>query len=123
MNILRIVMFGAITLEVIFVPIFLKVEWPDRSCRSLVCKQVCSALFLVVGLCAVFYVKNDSVYAWLVLGALFCSFPGDALLHYEAIVQKDVFSLRNDCFCLCPYPLSGGILRCVRQAVPWPEPF
>lgn len=72
-------------------PVFLKVEWPDRSCRPLVCKQVCSALFLVVGLCAVFYVKNDSVYVWLVLGALFCSFPGDALLHYEAIVQKDVF--------------------------------
>lgn len=93
MNILRIVMFGAITLEVIFVPIFLKVEWPDRSYRSLICKQVCSALFLVVGLCAVFYVKNDSVYAWLVLSALFCSFLGDALLHYEAIVKKDAFFL------------------------------
>ena len=38
-------MFAAIVLEVIFVPIFLKNEWPNRSYRSLAYKQLCSALF------------------------------------------------------------------------------
>lgn len=93
MKALQLTMLGAIALEVIFVPLFLKVEWPNRSYRSLACKQLCSALFLVVGLCAAFYAKNHSAYAWLVLGALACSFIGDALLHYEAIVKKEAFFL------------------------------
>lgn len=93
MRALQIAMFGAIALEVVFVPLFLKVEWPNRSYRSLAYKQLCSALFLAVGLCAVFYAKNGSAYAWLVVGALACSFLGDALLHYEAIVGKEAFFL------------------------------
>lgn len=88
MKFLQILMFVAIALEVIFVPIFLKIEWPNRSYRSLAYKQLCSALFLVVGLCAIFHAKNYSAYSWLVLGALFGSFIGDALLHYEAIGNK-----------------------------------
>ena len=58
MNVLQILMFAAIVLEVIFVPIFLKNEWPNRSYRSLAYKQLCSALFLVVGLCAIFHAKK-----------------------------------------------------------------
>lgn len=81
MKFLQIAMLGAIALEVVFVPLFLKIEWPNRTYRSLACKQICSALFLIVGLCAIFYAKNDSAYAWLVLSALLCSFLGDALLH------------------------------------------
>ena len=91
MNVLQILMFAAIVLEVIFVPIFLKNEWPNRSYRSLAYKQLCSALFLVVGLCAIFHAKNYSAYSWLVLGALVGSFIGDALLHYEAIIKKKQF--------------------------------
>ena len=93
MNVLQILMFAAIVLEVIFVPIFLKNEWPNRSYRSLSYKQLCSALFLVVGLCAIFHAKNYSAYSWLVLGALVGSFIGDALLHYEAIIKKKQFFL------------------------------
>lgn len=93
MNVLQILMFAAIVLEVIFVPIFLKNEWPNRSYRSLAYKQLCSALFLVVGLCAIFHAKNYSAYSWLVLGALVGSFIGDALLHYEAIIKKKQFFL------------------------------
>lgn len=93
MKFLQIALFGAIVLEVVFVPLFLKIEWPNRSYRSLACKQLCSALFLVVGLCTMFYARNYSSYAWLVLGALGCSFIGDALLHYESIVKKEAFFL------------------------------
>lgn len=76
-----------------FCSYFLKNEWPNRSYRSLAYKQLCSALFLVVGLCAIFHAKNYSAYSWLVLGALVGSFIGDALLHYEAIIKKKQFFL------------------------------
>lgn len=93
MKLLQFILFGAILLEIVFVPLFLKTEWPNRSYRSLAYKQICSALFVVVGVCAILYAKNTSAYAWLVLTALVCSFAGDALLHYEAIVKKEVFFL------------------------------
>ena len=123
MNVLQILMFAAIVLEVIFVPIFLKNEWPNRSYRSLAYKQLCSALFLVVGLCAIFHAKNYSAYSWLVLGALVGSFIGDALLHYEAIIKNEaILFIWDDCICPVTYPLPGGICYRVQQAVSGPEP-
>lgn len=130
MKFLQIAMLGAIALEVVFVPLFLKIEWPNRTYRSLACKQICSALFLIVGLCAIFYAKNDSAYAWLVLSALLCSFLGDALLHYEAIVKKEAFFLYGliafaaaHILYLAAYFVAFGRLFPDQPPVAWHEPL
>uniref|UniRef100_UPI003FEE3B05 lysoplasmalogenase n=1 Tax=Candidatus Fimivicinus sp. TaxID=3056640 RepID=UPI003FEE3B05 len=130
MKFLQIAMFGAIALEVVFVPLFLKIEWPNRTYRSLACKQICSALFLIVGLCAIFYAKNDSAYAWLVLSALLSSFIGDALLHYEAIVKKEAFFLYGmiafaaaHILYLAAYCVAFGRLFPDQPPVAWHEPL
>lgn len=129
MKSLQILMFSAIALEIIFVPLFLKIEWPNRSYRSLACKQLCSALFLLVGICAVFLAKNTSAYAWLVLSALVCSFLGDALLHYEAIVSRERFFLFGMLFFaaahllyLAAYFVAFGRLFPSQPPIAWYEP-
>jgi len=77
----RVVLLLLIIFEIIFVPIFLKASWPNRTKKSLALKMVCATLFVCAGLCAVKISGNITTFAKLVMGGLVLGWFGDFFLH------------------------------------------
>lgn len=70
-------------LQTVLSTIFLKVEIPKPSKKSLVMKLACSTLFVLTAVVAMFGAKNFSSYAILILAGLCLSWIGDLILHYN----------------------------------------
>lgn len=81
MLIYKILLVLAITLEFVFVPLFLKAMWPNKTKKSLALKMVCTALFLSVGFLAVQIAGNTSGFAFLMIVGLVLGATGDFFLH------------------------------------------
>lgn len=81
MLIYKILLVLAIMLEFVFVPLFLKAMWPNKTKKSLALKMVCTALFLSVGFLAVQIAGNTSGFAFLMIVGLVFGATGDFFLH------------------------------------------
>lgn len=68
-------------LEFVFVPLFLKVMWPNPSWKSLMLKMICATLFVAVGVLSVFIADNHSQFAYTMLIGLAFGWLGDFFLH------------------------------------------
>lgn len=78
----KIIFAIACILECVFVPLFLKYSWPEKCWKSFRLKMVCSALFIIAGVCCIFWAGNGlTVYAkWILIGLIF-GMLGDLFLH------------------------------------------
>ncbi len=63
--------------------IFLKVEIPKPSKKSLMMKVTCSTIFLLTAVLSMICANNFSSYAWFILLGLTISWVGDFILHYK----------------------------------------
>lgn len=70
-------------LQMISSCIFLKVEVPKPSKKSLALKSTCSTIFVLTAVLSMIGAKNFSSYAWLILLGLGISWIGDFILHYK----------------------------------------
>ncbi len=71
-------------LEFVFVPLFLKVMWPNPSWKSLVLKMICATLFVAVGVLSVLIADNHSEFAYTMLLGLAFGWIGDFFLHVNS---------------------------------------
>ena len=86
MSVYKILFVSAIAFEFIFVPMFLKAMWPNRSKKSLALKMVCSTLFVFTGLLAIKISDSSSSFAnFIILGLIF-GWLGDFFLHVSSKV-------------------------------------
>lgn len=81
MLLFKILLLLSIVLEFVFVPLFLKAMWPNKTKKSLALKMICATLFLFTGLLAVKISGNSSEFAALMLLGLLFGFLGDFFLH------------------------------------------
>lgn len=70
-------------LQTVVSTIFLKVEIPKPSKKSLILKASCSTIFVVTAVVAAFCADNFSSYAIMILLGLGLSWIGDIILHYN----------------------------------------
>lgn len=70
-------------LQAISTCVFLKVEIPRPSKRSLLLKMTCSTIFILNAILAAFCAGNFSNYAIFILVGLCFSWAGDFILHYK----------------------------------------
>ncbi len=70
-------------LQIVSSCVFLKVEIPKPSKKSLVVKATCSTIFVLTAVLSMFCADNFSTYAILVLAGLCISWIGDFILHYK----------------------------------------
>lgn len=80
----------AVALEFVFVPLFLKHSWPQRTVRSLQMKMICSALFIICAVCCIHYSGNNSMYMKLLFVGLVLGVLGDLLIHLIAPVYVNI---------------------------------
>lgn len=82
-----------IVTEIIFVPLFLKKSWPDKTRASFTYKLVCATAYIVM--CVAAILKNGSVnsYSKMILTALILSWLGDVLLHVMGKAEKPCFAV------------------------------
>lgn len=80
----------AVLLEFVFVPLFLKCSWPQRTFKSLQMKMICSALFIICAVCCISYSGNHSMYMKLLLSGLIFGVLGDLLIHIIAPVYINI---------------------------------
>lgn len=80
----------AVLLEFVFVPLFLKYSWPQRTFKSLQMKMICSALFIICAVCCISYSGNNSMYMKLLLSGLIFGVLGDLLIHIIAPVYINI---------------------------------
>lgn len=78
---LKVLFVLSITLEVVFVPLYLKAIWPERSRKSLILKMICSSLFVMTGIFAALIAGNRSSFAVLILIGLVMGWIGDFFMH------------------------------------------
>lgn len=81
---LYIVLSICIAAEFVFVPLFLKVSWPQPSVKSLILKMICATLFVAVGVISLFISGNYSQYAYTMLIGLAFGWVGDFFLHVKS---------------------------------------
>lgn len=81
MKINEILLFLAVILEFVFVPLFLKASWPKKTKKSLILKMICASLFVCAGFLAVTISDNTSDFAKLVITGLIFGWLGDFFLH------------------------------------------
>ncbi|MEI6577993.1 MAG: lysoplasmalogenase [Eubacteriales bacterium] len=86
----KVVLLLTIILEFVFVPIFLKASWPNRTKKSLALKMVCATLYIFAGFCAVKISGNTTIFARLVVYGLVMGWVGDFFLH---VSNKPVYFL------------------------------
>ncbi len=77
----KIIYIIAVALEFVFVPLFLKYSWPKKCWTSFGLKMVCASLFIITGVCCMFWSGNFSVYAKYMLIGLVLGALGDMFLH------------------------------------------
>lgn len=70
-------------LQAVISTVFLKVEIPSPSKKSLILKTTCSTIFVATAILAMFCAGNFSSYALLILLGLCFSWVGDFILHYN----------------------------------------
>ncbi len=70
-------------LQAVLTCVFLKVEIPRPSKKSLALKMACSTIFLLTAVLAMFCAKNFTNYAVFILIGLSLSWIGDFVLHYK----------------------------------------
>lgn len=79
---LKILFALAVVLEFVFVPLFLKNQWPKKTWASLSFKMAGSVMFLFAGFLAMKISPNSTPYASLVMWGLFFGLLGDLFLGY-----------------------------------------
>lgn len=81
--VLCIILFFVISLELLFIPLYLKAVKPNRNRRSLLLKMVCSTLFVCAGILATEISGEYGKYAKLILTGFILGWFGDLFLHIE----------------------------------------
>ncbi len=81
--ILKLIFVLCIILEFIFVPLFLKAQWPGMCRKSLFYKMICATSFLTVGVISAQIAENKSTYAIIMLIGLCFGWLGDFFLHFR----------------------------------------
>lgn len=71
-------------LEFVFVPMFLKAQWPTATKKSLLLKMICASLFVAVGVLSMYAANNFSTYAYMMLCGLIFGWLGDFFLHVKS---------------------------------------
>jgi len=108
----KILLFSAIALEFVFVPLFLKAMWPTRSKKSLALKIICSTLFVFAGLFAVKISGNTSLFSKFIFLGLLFGWLGDFFLHVSSKVIYFLFGLLSflagHIFYICAYCWAIG---------------
>lgn len=74
----------SVALQFVFVRLFLKHSWPERTHTSLKMKMICSGLFLISAVCCTVYSNNTSSYMKYLMLALVFGVIGDLLIHIIA---------------------------------------
>ncbi len=72
-----------IIVQIIFVPLFLKAQWPGACRKSLFFKMICATAFLSIGFLSMRIAENKSVYAIVMLVGLGFGWLGDFFLHLK----------------------------------------
>lgn len=80
-------------LQIALSTVFLKVEIPKPSKKSLAMKMSCSTVFVLTALLAMFAAGNFSSYAFLILGGLVFSWIGDYILHSDTNEKHFIIGL------------------------------
>ncbi len=75
----------AITIEIIFTPLFLKAQRPGANPKSLTYKMICATMFFVVGVFSLIYSGNESEFAKYMIIGLALSWVGDFFLHISRV--------------------------------------
>ena len=78
---LKILYCLCIVLQIIFVPLFLKAQWPGICRKSLFFKMICATSFLSMGVLSINIVGDKSTYAIIMLVGLVFGWLGDLFLH------------------------------------------
>lgn len=73
-----------IIVQIIFVPLFLKAQWPGACRKSLTYKMICATAFLSMGILSMQIAGNKSDYAVLMLVGLVFGWLGDFFLHIKS---------------------------------------
>ncbi len=71
-------------LEFLFVPMFLKAQWPNATKKSLLLKMICASLFVAVGVLSMYVSNNFSTYAFTIVLGLVFGWIGDFFLHVSS---------------------------------------
>lgn len=79
--ILKILFLLCIIIEIIFVPLFLKAQWPGICRKSLFFKMICATAFVCAGILCMNIADNKSTYAIMMLVGLGFGWLGDLYLH------------------------------------------
>ena len=79
--VLKIALAICCALELLFVPWFLKVMWPNPSKKSLLLKMICASLFVAVGVLSIYISNNFTTFAMMMLVGLIFGWIGDFFLH------------------------------------------
>ncbi|MDR0315116.1 MAG: lysoplasmalogenase [Oscillospiraceae bacterium] len=77
----KFIFVAAIVIESIFVPLFLKAQWPEKTNKSLLYKMICATMFMTAAAMAVLISGNSSYFVKLLLAALALGWVGDLFLH------------------------------------------
>ncbi len=80
-------------LQAVTSSVFLKVEIPEPSKKSLVLKLTCSTLFIATAVLAMFCSGNFLSYAWLILAGLCFSWIGDFVLHHNTCEKNFIIGI------------------------------
>lgn len=73
-----------IIVQIIFVPLFLKAQWPGACRKSLIYKMICATAFFSMGILSMQIAGNKSDYAVLMLVGLAFGWLGDFFLHIKS---------------------------------------
>lgn len=85
-----------IVLQIIFVPLFLKAQWPGICRKSLFFKMICATSFLSMGVLGMNIVGNKSTYAVIMIVGLVFGWLGDLFLHLNT--SQKAFATGFSCF-------------------------
>lgn len=79
--------------EIVFVPLFLKKGWPDKTKASFTYKLICATAYVVMCIAAVRKNGSFNTYSKMILTALILSWLGDVLLHVMGKAEKPCFAV------------------------------
>lgn len=96
MSAYKIAILCMICAEALFVPVFIRAQWPRKTRKSLILKMICSSLFVAIGVTAMIGGRNYSVYAILMVIGFSLCWLGDLFLHVSP--KERYFFLGLACF-------------------------
>lgn len=99
---LKVLVVVCLLIEAGFLYPFVKNTWPHETTTSLICKMVCSTMFLGVGILSKIISGNDSKFAMIVIIGLIFAWVGDLLLQLPGkaifVIGGAMFLITHICY-------------------------